>query len=167
MTISVRQLHHQLDERPQVSDIAGFTIRAFESDADIPRWLTLRRRAFARERIGVGDWHETDFRREFLSKPWWSPQRMWLVEPTGIVGGELVGAVTLARRGEGPEAKPVVHWLLVHPAWRRRGIGRWLLDTLESTVWDEGGREVWLETHAEWLAAGKLYTALGYQPVGA
>ena len=75
-----------------------------------------------------------------------------------------VGSVTLARRGDPPHDKPVVHWLLVLPGYRRRGIGQLLTATLEAAVWDAGGRQVWLETHAGWADAVRLYTRLGYRP---
>jgi GNAT superfamily N-acetyltransferase len=113
----------------------------------------------------VGDWDEADFRREFLNKPWWSPKRMWFAEGQGSES-PIVGTVTLAVRGEGPHAKPVVHWLAVLPGYRRRGIGRLLMATLEAAVWDAGGRQVWLETHSAWAEAARLYAALGYKALG-
>jgi GNAT superfamily N-acetyltransferase len=79
--------------------------------------------------------------------------------------------VTLALRGAGPQAQPVVHWLAVHPAWRRRGVGRLLMAALEACAWDAGGRTLALETHEDWRAAIEFYGALGYTsgqpPVGA
>ena len=62
-----------------------------------------------------------------------------------------------------PGARPVVHWLAVLPGWRRRGIGRLLLSRLHQDCWDAGYRQVWLETHAAWQAAVRLYRELGYR----
>ncbi|MDX1965224.1 MAG: GNAT family N-acetyltransferase [Pirellulales bacterium] len=174
---------------------AGFTPRHYRDSADILPWLRLRTLAFAKERPGLAQWTERDFEREFLAKPWWSPTRMWLVEDFTPGGGApvLVGAVCLAERGATthdplpgqsisgggmiPDARSapgggdavlplsVIHWLMVHPGYRRRGLGEWLIHVLEQAVWDSGGRTIHLETHAGWSAAVRLYTRLGYSPV--
>jgi GNAT superfamily N-acetyltransferase len=60
---------------------------------------------------------------------------------------------------------PVVHWLLVDPAWRRRGVGRLLMLHLELAAWHDGYREIELETHAGWGAAVAFYQSMGYAPV--
>jgi GNAT superfamily N-acetyltransferase len=71
----------------------------------------------------------------------------------------------MAMRGEPANAHPVVHWLMVDPAWRRRGIGRLLLEHLETAAWGLGYREIFLETHAGWKAAANFYKSLGFQVV--
>ena len=58
----------------------------------------------------------------------------------------------------------MVHWLLVDPRWRRRGIGRLLMSHLELAAWDDGWREMQLETHAGWAAAVAFYQSMGYEP---
>src|SRR5262249_49599496 len=139
-------------------------------------WLDLRKRATAGLIPSVRDWLADDFRREMLNKPWWHVDHMWLAiagdlrvadvrrsrEASGQPSspalttndtGHLVGAVTLAFR-EGSDAKiPVVHWLLVDPMWRRRGVARALMSHLELAAWNSGHREVQLETHDNWQAA--------------
>jgi ribosomal protein S18 acetylase RimI-like enzyme len=55
-----------------------------------------------------------------------------------------------------------VVWLMVDPDFRRRGIGRALLATLEASAWQSGERELVLETHADWSAAVRLYESFGY-----
>jgi GNAT superfamily N-acetyltransferase len=77
----------------------------------------------------------------------------------------LVGSVMMAIREGRAGSVPVVHWLLVEPAWRRRGIGRLLLSHLERAAWDDGWREVQLETHAGWSAAVAFYHSMGYAPL--
>jgi GNAT superfamily N-acetyltransferase len=147
-----------------VVPMPGIQLRHFAGQQDVDIWLDLRRRAFARQKIGVRDWDAADFAREFLAKSWWQPEVMWFAEASRgpLLAAATVGTVTLARRGDGPEAKPVVHWLAVLPSHRGRGIARELIATLEATVWDAGGRQVWLETHAQWSEAVGLYQALGY-----
>ena len=141
-------------------------LRNFAVPGDVEIWLDLRRRSFARQKLGVRDWDASDFAREFLDKNWWQPEAMWFVEIQRVPmrSHAAVGTVTLARRGDGQEAKPVVHWLAVLPAYRGRGIARLLMATLEAAVWDAGGRQIWLETHSQWLEAARLYEALGYRP---
>jgi GNAT superfamily N-acetyltransferase len=160
---TVLQMTHLMTARPEVPVAAGVRLRNYCGPEDVALWLDLRRRAFARQRVGVGDWDEADFRREFLNKPWWNPQHMWFAEREATPASSIVGTITLAERGNGPSAKPVVHWLAVLPGYRRRGIGRLLMATLEAAVWDSGGRQVWLETHSAWTEAGRLYAALGYK----
>lgn len=161
----VENLHLVLERRPQPHTPLGVALRHYGGPADIEPWLELRHRAFAREKVGVGRWDLADFEREFLMKPWWSPERMWLAEIEAPSGSVLVGSVTWADRGRPPGVKAAVHWLSVLPGFRRRGIGRLLLEALHLAVWDEGGRDVFLETHTAWTAAGRLYAALGYRPV--
>ena len=100
----------------------------------------------------VRPWSESDFFSEMQSKPWWR-------QPGGC-GRHLlwkqprpIGAVTLAMREGSARTIPVVHWLLVDPAWRRRGVGRLLDAHLEQAAWNDGWREIELETHAGWTAA--------------
>jgi GNAT superfamily N-acetyltransferase len=154
----IAQLHHELVQPPTICHVADIQVRTFCGPQDVPRWLELRHRAFARARLGVRQWTEADFHAEFLAKPWWRPEHLWLAE----AGSELVGTVTLAMRGATSQARPVVHWLAVLPSWRRRGVGRMLMSVLEARAWELGYREVWLETHAAWTEAAALYRSLGY-----
>jgi GNAT superfamily N-acetyltransferase len=162
---TVIQLTRRLAERPANPVVSGVRLRNYGGQVDVEQWLDLRRRAFARQRVGVGDWNAADFAREFLEKRWWSPERMWFAETEPwLLPAKALGTVTLARRGDPPNDKPVMHWLAVLPGHRRRGIGRLLVATVEATVWDGGERQVWLETHAAWREALRLYESLGYQP---
>ena len=162
----ILQLTKRLTERPEPAQLAGVKLRHYAGQDDIETWLDLRRRAFARQKVGIDNWDAADFEREFLRKPWWSPEAMWLAEAEALlVPAKVVGTVTLARRGEPAAGKPVVHWLCVLPAYRRRGIGRLFLTTLETAVWDSGRRQIWLETHSAWREAFALYQSLGYEPV--
>jgi len=90
---------------------------------------------------------------------------MWLAVDERIGIAAVVGAVTLAIREGAARSVPVVHWLLVDPAWRRRGIGRLLMSHLERAAWDAGWREIELETHAGWIEAVAFYQSIGYAPV--
>jgi GNAT superfamily N-acetyltransferase len=167
MTAPILQLRIDLETRPEIAAIKGLAIRTYRGDQDPESWLEIRHRAFAREKVGVRQWTTADFATEFLTKPWWSPQRLWFAETTldAQNPSKPVGTVALALRGSGPDAKPVVHWLAVLPGWRRRGVGRLLLTQVHQACWDAGYRQVWLETHAGWEAAVRLYRACGYRNV--
>ena len=161
---AVVQLVKDLTEERRACELAGVQLRHFAGPQDIPPWLHVRHRAFGRLPVSVRAWSVEDFDQEFTAKPWWRPDRMWLAESTGAAApGDLIGTATLALRGAGPDAKPVVHWLAVLPSWRRRGVATLLMDALEAAAWHEGHREIWLETHVAWTAAAAFYTARGYR----
>jgi GNAT superfamily N-acetyltransferase len=180
----VVQMVKTLQEAAKPAAVEGFDLRSFEDPRDLAGWLALRQRTFAREKLGVRDWGETDFRQEFSSKPWWNPQNCWLIQTNqaqsslkipvlsnigsaSLGNNEIVGSVTLAMRTGTKADRAVVHWLMVHPRYRSRGLGRWLLAILEAKAWELGHREVYLETHSAWEAASRFYLAAGYEPVRA
>lgn len=151
----VLQMTKALATRPTVAAVPGVTLRHYQGADDMASWLALRDRAFAGEQPAVRPWTEREFHREFLEKSWWRSEAMWFAVNEQLI----VGSVTLARRADD---KPVVSWLMVDPNHRRRGIGQLLIDTLEAAVWDEGGKQIWLETHTAWEGAVALYRKLGY-----
>jgi ribosomal-protein-alanine N-acetyltransferase len=59
-----------------------------------------------------------------------------------------------------------VHNLAVHPAFRGRGVGRWLLVSALREVQAAGARQVTLEVRAGNLAAQRLYSSLGFVQQG-
>jgi GNAT superfamily N-acetyltransferase len=156
---TVLEMTRILSAPPIVSAIPGIQIRHYSGPADIEAWLTLRDRSFARERPGVRSWSVDDFSTEFLSKPWWRSEYLWFAE---CEQAGAIGSVALARRGNTADARSVVHWLMVDPRHRRRGIARLLLAKLEATVWERGQRQIWLETHTGWQQAEQFYRAMGY-----
>jgi len=163
----VLQLQKKLLEEPVVDPVLGFRLRTYVDQADLRGWLDLRQATFAREKLGVRAWDAADFHQEFVSKPWWKAEHCWIMEESNHLEcqdsiKQIVGSITLAMRGQPEAAKPVVHWLMVHPRFRHAGIGRWLLNTLELQAWQLGYREVFLETHSAWEAAGRFYAAAGY-----
>lgn len=163
----VLHLSKRLLSPPEPFSVAGVELRHFQGEADISLWLDLRHRAFARATPGILGWSTSDFAVEFLKRPWWSPDRIWFAEtcPGNGETPQVVGTVAVADRSATESAVPAVHWLAVLPQWRRRGIGRLLLTAVEERCWRQGQREIFLETHAGWSAAGRLYRSLGYKPV--
>jgi GNAT superfamily N-acetyltransferase len=152
-----------LHMRPATVVGARIVLRNYRGEEDIATWLVLREQAFARQKVGVRQWDADDFRREFLDKPWWRPDWMWFAETLDAPAREAVGTVALALRHSEAATVPVVHWLCVLPRWRRRGVGRLLMNALEQAAWDAGFREVALETHEAWREAAAAYVAMGYE----
>lgn len=161
---AVLQMTRALEERGVARPTPGLTVRTFSGPQDIDRWLDLRHAAFAGESVPAGLWTRQDFQNQMLGKPWWSDDTMWFAETASEKkeDRQAVGMITLAMRGSASNLKPVIHWLAVLPQWRRQGVGRLLVRTLEAHCWDAGLREVLLETHSQWKAAVKFYEALGY-----
>jgi GNAT superfamily N-acetyltransferase len=162
---AVVQMWKDLRTPGEIPSVEGVALRTYSGEDDINAWADLVTRAFARSQPGIAEWDERRFRAEFLDRLWWEPARLWLAESVDDEGQHtLVGTVALGQRGaNGPAARPVVHWLAVSRECRGRGVGRLLMATLENASWDRGDRRIWLETHAGWSDALRLYEALGYQ----
>jgi GNAT superfamily N-acetyltransferase len=158
---------------PITRDVPGLEIRPFRDEADVDAWLALREAAFAGLVKSARPWTQADFRREFTGKPWWSPEHCWFatlsesnltVDSPGM-GSPIAGSVVLGRSGRPPDDEACVMWLMVHPTWRRRGVGRALLTILEQAVWNAGEQRIVLETHRNWRDAVQLYQQCGYAPL--
>ena len=153
----------QLDRPPVVPDVAGIDVRHMRVPDDVEAWLALRQRAIAGLVPAPRPWLHADYQTEMFDKPWWRAEHSWLAQAAAGAGASpTVGAVTLAVRQGATSRVAIVHWLLVDPAWRRRGIARALMSHLERAAWDAGWREVQLETHSGWAAAVAFYHSIGY-----
>jgi GNAT superfamily N-acetyltransferase len=161
----VLHLRKELLCPPVEQATTGICIRSIVVPDDIEDWLVLRGRATAGMQPGVREWSRSDFDAQMLSKPWWRNDRTWLAIDPYTGDGSVMGSVTLAMRPGTENSHPIVHWLLVDPAWRRRGVGRMLMSTLECAAWDDGWRHIELETHASWKEAAAFYQSMGYAPV--
>lgn len=153
----VLQFRKPLVRRPELPASAAVMEMRNYQPGDFEHWEAVRKAAFAGEEPGGRDWSAEDFEREFLNQPWWSPARQWFA----IVDGQPAGTVTLGQRKE----LPVVHWLMVLPAYRRQQVATRLLYELETFCWHAGWREIRLETHRNWQAAVAFYRRSGYAEV--
>jgi ribosomal-protein-alanine N-acetyltransferase len=84
--------------------------------------------------------------------------RCWVTE----IGGQVVAALVVWRVLD--EAHIVT--LAVHPGFRRRGVGRVLLQDAMDAAYVGGARIYHLEVRAGNIAAIGLYEGLGFQAVG-
>ena len=150
-----------LNTKPESVD--GVNVRTFTGEADIAVWLRMREESFADESPMVGRWDRADFARELLDKPWWRPELTWFALADVAAGVKVeVGTITLAVRQTPSKVVAAVHWLMVLPAYRHRGIAQLLLQTLELEATRQGFTEIHLETHRRWQSAVKFYEAAGY-----
>jgi ribosomal-protein-alanine N-acetyltransferase len=104
----------------------------------------------ARESFG-DPWSEAAFVEE-LARP---RTRAWLAREAG---SDTIGYVL----GWVLEDRVEIQSLAVAPAWRRRGLGRRLLEALLGQARRDGMREAWLEVRASNEAARRLYEGLGF-----
>lgn len=79
--------------------------------------------------------------------------------------GALIGYAGLSVVGRPPDVEANVHTLGVDPAWRGRGIGKVLLETLLDIA-DDLGAPVFLEVRTDNEAAIGLYLAHGFTHLG-
>jgi ribosomal-protein-alanine N-acetyltransferase len=99
-------------------------------------------------------WPQNAFKLELANEG----ARCWVADVNGQVAGALVFWRVL------DEAHLTT--IAVHPAFRRRGIARQLLQTAMDAAYAEGARIYHLEVRATNEAAQKLYVAFGFEIVG-
>lgn len=89
-------------------------------------------------------------------------RRMWVAR----LDGHVVGTVQFDRCAKpNGRHRAEVQKLLVHSSARGRGLGRRLMETLESAARDDGIRLLFLDTF-EGSGAERMYAHLGWQRVG-
>jgi ribosomal protein S18 acetylase RimI-like enzyme len=92
--------------------------------------------------------------------PWASWERGWVADADGIRGFATV-------EHEPWHQRLVLWFLYVEPRWRRRGVGRALLEQVEAHGREVGASHVWLETSNVNVPGVRAYNRLGYSLCGA
>jgi len=92
--------------------------------------------------------------------PWASWQRGWVADDDGVRGFATV-------EYEAWHQRLVLWFLYIEPAWRRRGVGRALLERAEAYGREAGATHVWLETSNVNVPGVRAYERLGYSLCGA
>ena len=83
----------------------------------------------------------------------------WVVEREG----EIVGTAAYYPIGRGKNAVEI-RKMYILAASRGQGLGKFLLQELESKIADRGFDEIWIETATVLKEAVKMYENCGYQP---
>ena len=82
----------------------------------------------------------------------------WVVEEDGVLVG--TAAYHPVSRGDGAVE---IRKMYLLPSVRGQGLGRFLLESLESTIVARGYRTIWVETASVLTEAISLYERMGYQ----
>lgn len=136
--------------------------RPFSPEDDIHRLLRLRRAVEAEDHEGADNTEEN--LRAQLALPGHDPARDRIValapaDPETLVGYNLVWLPP----GEDTAQVNVI----VHPAWRRQGIGRLLLEKALAHLRQLGAAQVVMYAHQAHPASGAFLRAHGFQAAGA
>lgn len=127
-----------------------FIIRPME-ERDLPEVLAIERVSFP------NPWHESTFRGEIQNKSISFPLVM-VHEPDD----QVVGYIIFWKIGEEVQ----VNNIAIHPDFRRRGLGEFLLRKVISWVKKEGAQFITLEVRPSNFAAQALYRKLGFKTIG-
>lgn len=97
---------------------------------------------------------------EEVFAPWARWSTGWVADEGGVRGFATVGYE--------PWHERLILWFLyIDPAWRRRGVGRALLERVEAHGRGLGATHVWLETSNVNVPGIRAYERLGYTLCGA
>lgn len=119
--------------------------------------------AYARDPMGAGaplpDGHGERLLRDLSQRP---GTHVLLAE----CGADTVGFATCFLGYSTFQARPLlnVHDIAVLPAWRRRGVGRLLLDAISELAGSLGCCRITLEVRDDNLGARGLYENAGFRP---
>jgi GNAT superfamily N-acetyltransferase len=161
--MNVLVLAKVLQGRPDSPRVETVEVARIDVVAAPAEWLTLRERAFRDETPPVRPWRRADIAREFASGSRGPERVTWLARDAHARPPVSCGAVSVSLPQEATRPASL-HWLMVDPDYRGRGIGSALLTTAERHCWERGCREIRLETHRGWEAAVQFYEQHGYQP---
>jgi ribosomal protein S18 acetylase RimI-like enzyme len=92
--------------------------------------------------------------------PWARWSTGWVADAGGVHGFATAGY-------EAWHERLVLWFLYIAPAWRRRGVGRALLERVEAHGRQIGATHVWLETSSVNVPGIRAYERLGYTLCGA
>jgi ribosomal protein S18 acetylase RimI-like enzyme len=152
MTFTVRDLNRVTDRRGvEAIDTA------FETSSVFDVVTTDRRLELVERRLDTPITKRYSIAEVFAGWARW--ERGWVAED-----GAIRGFAAIAHE---PWHERLVLWFLyVEPAWRRRGVGRALLERVEDHGRAVGATHVWLETGTANVPGVAAYTRLGYTLCG-
>ena len=157
MTFTIRELDRATDRRGVEAIDTTFTTGSVLDVVTGERRIELVERALEAplaKRYSIGE----------VFAAWARWDAGWVaVDPAA--GGRIRGFATA---GYEPWHERMVLWFLyIEPAWRRRGVGRALLERVEAHGRAAGATHVWLETSSVNVPGIAAYGRLGYALCGA
>lgn len=153
MTWQVRALDKLKDQRGvEAIDTSFETDRIFDLGTR-PRSLELVERVLPKPML-----KRYSIREVFA--PWARWQRGWVAEDSALRGFATV-------EYEPWHERLILWFLYIEPAYRRRGVGRALLEQVEAFARQAGASHVWLETSNVNVPGVRAYERLGYSLCGA
>ena len=154
MTFTIRELDRRRDKKGvEAIDTSFVTDRIFELVTGA-RSIELAERVLPSpitKRYSIGE----------VFAQWARWDRGWVAEE----GGEVRGFATVEH--EPWHGRMILWFLYIAPAWRRRGVGRALLGTVEEHARSVGASHVWLETSNVNVPGIAAYERCGYALCGA
>lgn len=153
MTLAIRKLDRARDRRGvEAIDTAFDTDRVFDVVTTARRLDLVERRLDQplTKRYSIGE----------VFAPWAGWDAGWVAEDDAIRGFATV-------EYEPWHARLVLWFLYIAPAFRRRGVGRALLEQVEAHGRTVGASHVWLETSNVNVPGVTAYERLGYSLCGA
>jgi GNAT superfamily N-acetyltransferase len=153
VTIKIRKLDRTADRRGVEAIDTTFETDTVFDVVTGPRGIELVERRLAAslaKRYSIGE----------VFAPWARWDAGWVAEDGGVRGFATVSY-------EAWHERLVLWFLYIAPAWRRRGVGRALLEQVETYGRGLGATHVWLETSNVNVPGVAAYARLGYTLCGA
>lgn len=153
MTITIRELDRRTDQRGVEAIDTTFETSSIFEVVTTPRSLELVEQPLAKplaKRYAIGE----------VFAAWARWDVGWVADDGGIRGFATVSY-------ESWHARLVLWFLYISPPWRRRGVGRALLERVEAYGREVGATHVWLETSNVNVPGVAAYARLGYTLCGA
>lgn len=153
-----------LTAAPQPDAIPETSICTYQSGMEHD-WVALHANAFSDSPVPFRALTADDFRKSFSERSTWNPNWMWFTNDNAT--GTVTGAVYLTVISPDEDSTNdigIVHWLMVDKNERTHGLGKFLMQTLEATCFNESNaRKIRVECHRKWEAAVEFYKACGYE----
>lgn len=152
MAITIRTLDRKTDRRGVEAIDTDFETTTVFDVVAASRKLELVERPLERplvKRYSIGE----------VFAPWARWDTGWVADDGGIRGFATAGY-------EAWHERLVLWFLYISPAWRRRGVGRGLVERVEAHGREIGATHVWIETSSVNVPAVAAYERLGYEVCG-
>jgi ribosomal protein S18 acetylase RimI-like enzyme len=152
MALLIRELDRKKDRRGVETIDTTFETRSVFELVTTSRTIELRERVLAEplaKRYSIGE----------VFAPWARWDRGWVADDGGVRGFATVAH-------EEWHERLVLWFLYIAPEYRRRGLGRALLERVEAHGRQVGASHVWLETSTANVPGVAAYERLGYTLCG-